>query len=225
MSFNVLILGATGLCGSAILKFAAKEPSFATILTITRREIKDSYDASKVKNVIAKSSDSWADLIPKDVNIMFSGLATTMGEAGKDNFYKVDHDLNVELAKRAKSQGCSTYVLVSSVGANENSSFYYMKTKGEIERDILALNFDKTIILRPGPLIGQRDKDKGFMNGLSAKLGQLLYKTRLQRLLSYPASGEDVAKAGVKLAVDHSRTSKIQIIESKEILELASEAA
>ncbi|SCU88736.1 LANO_0D02938g1_1 [Lachancea nothofagi CBS 11611] len=220
MSFNVLILGATGFCGSTFLKFAAREPSFANVFTITRRELKGSYDTGKVKSVIAKDSDTWADLIPKDVDIMISGLATT--REARD--YKIDHDLNVELAKRAKSQGCSTYVLVSSAGANEKSNFYYMKTKGEVERDILALNFDKTIILRPGPLIGQRD-DKNMLNELSSKLGGLLYKTRFQMLYGYPAYGEDVAKAGVKLALDHSRTSKIQIIESSEILELASDAA
>ncbi|SCU78653.1 LAFA_0A07734g1_1 [Lachancea sp. 'fantastica'] len=221
MSFNALILGATGLCGSAFLKYAVAEPAFSSITTVTRHELQE-FKTEKVKSIVVKDSATWAEQLPENANIMFSGLATTRGEAGsKENFYKLDHNLNLELAKKAKSQGCKTYVLVSSVGADVNSRFFYLKTKGEIENDIIALDFDKTIILRPGPLLGQRHKGKGFFNAAVAKIGAAFYDTSLQGLLSTPVYGDEVGKVGVALALDSSRTDKVQVVESSEILKLA----
>ncbi|SCU98871.1 LAMI_0F16556g1_1 [Lachancea mirantina] len=224
MAVNALIVGATGLCGSAFLKYATVESGFASVTTITRRKPHNS-QAEKVKSIVEKNSASWADMIPNNINVMFSGLATTKGDAGsKENFYKLDHDLNMELAKRAKSLGCETYVLVSSAGADERSHFFYLKTKGEIERDILALGFDKTIILRPGALLGERAESKGFFNSLVANIGGLTYRTGLQGLVGYPVYGDEVGRVGITLALDTSRTEKVQIVESKEILELAAGA-
>ncbi|SCU89871.1 LADA_0F00232g1_1 [Lachancea dasiensis] len=219
MSLNVLIFGATGLCGSSFVKYAVKERALS-VTTISRRKLTVSYEPEKVNSVIEENSENWSHLIPPNTDIVLSGLATTRGEAGKENFYKVDHDLNLALARAAKSQGCTTYVLVSSIGADANSMFFYLKTKGEIERDVLALNFDRTIILRPGPLVGERDKSKGLFNAIVAKLGGLLYKTSLQSLLSYPVYGDDVGKVGIKLALDSTHSEKVQIVESKEILKL-----
>lgn len=220
MSSRALIIGATGLCGSAFVKYAAKDPSFTEIATISRKALNGNYDG-KVRSLILEDSSNWSAAVPENYDILFSGLATTRGEAGKENFYKVDHDMNLQLARSAKEKGYSTYVVVSSTGADENSMFYYMKTKGELERDILALGFERTIILRPGPLLGERTKSKGLLNGLSSKIGSIVYRTKLQSVFGCPVYGDEVAKVGVKLALDTSDTAKIKIVESAEILRLA----
>lgn len=224
MSLNAFILGATGLCGSGFLKVAEKSASFAKITTLTRRELPTQHSA-KVVSIVNKDSETWGTLIPDEVNVFFSGLATTRGQAGsQENFYKIDHDMNVDLAKAAKAKGCNTCVIVSSAGANENSRLFYFRVKGEIERDIIALGFDKTIILRPGPLLGDRGQnDKGFLNAASAKIGSYFYRSRLQGLVGHPVYGDEVAKVGVKLATDLTTTKKVQIVESAEILRLAKE--
>ena len=41
--------------------------------------------------------------------------------------------------KAAKENGSKVCVLVSSMGANASSPFLYMKTKGELEDDIIKL--------------------------------------------------------------------------------------
>lgn len=93
--------------------------------------------------------------------IFFSGLGTTRGAAGSvEKQRKIDYDLNLSLAKAAKASGVKVYVLVSSGSANANSMFAYVKMKGELEDSVKALNFEHTVILRPGLLVGNREETR-----------------------------------------------------------------
>lgn len=51
-------------------------------------------------------------------------------------------------------------MLISAVSASEKSWFFYTKMKGEIERDVIALDFPHTVILRPGVIAGHRDESR-----------------------------------------------------------------
>lgn len=221
---NALVLGATGLCGGSLLRNVNASNKFTEVFTISRRELPST---SQAKSIVEADSSKWVRLFPKEtVNCYFSALGTTRAAAGSaENFYKIDHDLNVEMAKVAKANGCTTMVLVSSVGSNEHSIFPYFRVKGEIERDILALDFDHTIILRPGPLLG-REKSKDAIEGIASKMGGAVYKTPLQCIAGYPVHGEEVGKVGVHLALQaeasDSKSCKVQIISSSEIIDISS---
>lgn len=225
---NTLILGATGLCGSNILKYVQTTNKINEIHTITRSPItQNDNDNEKVINHLEKDNTKWGEIIKEKIGankieIAFSGLATTRATAGgTDNQYKIDHDLNIELAKVLKEQGCKTFVVVSSLGASVDSRFFYMKMKGEIERDLIDLDFDHLIILRPGMLLGERlKKHNGWGTLLGTCIGNLFYRSRLQSLVKYPIQGDDVAKAGVYLALNAK--DKVQIVESGELLDIAS---
>lgn len=88
--------------------------------------------------------------------------------------------MNLELAKAAKESGTKVYVLISSGGADKDSNFAYMKMKGEIEEGVKELGFERTVILRPGLLVGQREDSRpteavfravaGFMGKIHPKL-------------------------------------------------------
>ena len=67
----------------------------------------------------------------------------------KEGFRKVDYDYTVGVAKLAKKNGCKEFHLVSSAGANKDSSLLYTKTKGEAEVAIGELGFEKYSIYRP----------------------------------------------------------------------------
>lgn len=220
---NALVFGATGLCGSAFLRHAAQSPAISKVYAITRSELPEDLKSSKVSSVVNGESDKWSELIPEDTEIFMTGLATTRAAAGGlDKQYKIDHDMNIELAKAAKAKGYKVCVIVSSSGASVDSRLPYFRMKGEIERDILALDFDKTVILRPGVLLGQRYRNfRGFGANVAEKLGGWVYRGKLQSLLSYPIYGDEVGKVGVQLATDTSKKDKVQIIGAKELLELS----
>jgi len=52
------------------------------------------------------------------------------------------------------------YVLISTSGANAASRLAYGKMKGELEESVKALDFEHTVILRPGLIVGNRDESR-----------------------------------------------------------------
>jgi uncharacterized protein YbjT (DUF2867 family) len=50
--------------------------------------------------------------------------------------------------------------LVSAIGAAVSSKIFYNRLKGEIEKDVLQLNFPTTLIYQPAMLIGKRSESR-----------------------------------------------------------------
>jgi uncharacterized protein YbjT (DUF2867 family) len=80
-----------------------------------------------------------------------------MKQAGSQGaFHKVDFEYPLEIAKMARKLGGRQYLLVTALGANKKSSFYYNRVKGEIEEAIVELGFESYYIFRPSFLDGNR---------------------------------------------------------------------
>lgn len=205
---SAFILGSTGLVGSHILAAANKSSLFKSVLTISRRLPKVS--GEKVRSIVEKDSTKWGEAISKDakgVDVFFSAFGTTIKAAGSaENFVETDYGINYAAAKAAKEAGVSTYVLISSGGSSANSRFLYLKTKGRLEDDIIALEFPETIILRPGILVGDRESSRLF-DSTVGRVVSLVRGTPLS-FLGYPVTGEDLGKYVVKLANERPATVK-----------------
>ncbi|OAX82571.1 hypothetical protein ACJ72_03076 [Emergomyces africanus] len=134
--------------------------------------------------------------------IFFSTLATTRANAGGLAAQRaLEHDANLELARAAKEAGAKVYVLVSAVGANASSRFPYLKLKGDIEESILALGFERTVILRPQMIDGQREERRlveGVVRGIARVAGSVS-KPWLKDWWSQDA--EEIARAAVSAGV------------------------
>ena len=80
------------------------------------------------------------------------------------------------MARAARDAGTKVYVLISSANANKASNIAYSRMKGEIEEDVKVMGFDKTVILRPGLIAGQREESRPleaaarFIAGTAGKL-------------------------------------------------------
>ncbi|KKK25887.1 NAD dependent epimerase/dehydratase family protein [Aspergillus rambellii] len=160
---NVALIGCTGMVGSHILASLLASPAVARVDTISRRtpQVAATAPHTKLTTFVSGDTEKWASqlssLTPAP-SIFISSFATTRGAAGGfDNQYKVEHGLNIEMAKAARDAGTKVYVLISSSGASTSSTFAYTRMKGEIEEDVKALGFERTVILRPGLIAGQRD--------------------------------------------------------------------
>ncbi|KAK9316121.1 hypothetical protein V1522DRAFT_37386 [Lipomyces starkeyi] len=223
---TLAIVGATGLVGSNFLALSrtAELPGISAIVAITRRPVKESLTTggtNKVSNVV--TTDIPAS-IPPTTKILFSGLGTTKAAAGGfDNQYKIDHDLNLAMAKAAKAVGGSTYVLVSSTGASVDSRFAYTRMKGELDRDVEAIGFERTIILRPALILGKREDGHAFLEGAAQGVLNFLKKVpfvgNAANLMG--ADAEDIAKAALKAI--QKGGSGVDIYGNEAILKLAKE--
>ena len=87
-------------------------------------------------------------------DVLISALGTTIKKAGsKDEFMKIDHDLPLEISRIAQEEGCSTMILISSIGANSKSNIFYSRVKGLLEESLEAIGFEEFHILRPSLLL------------------------------------------------------------------------
>lgn len=225
---SCMIFGTTGLCGKEILKSAEKLTAFGNIVSVTRRPFDTS--SAKVEQVVEKESSRYKYIISeRRPNVVFSSLATTRGAAGSAQaFVDIDYGINIDIARAAKDAGTHTFVLVSSVGADANSMFLYLKTKGRLEDAVLDLKFPRTIILRPGPLLGERDKSKGFLNDLSASVFKLLHGNFIGRNVVHPIYGSEVGKVAVHLALTPLVSTEepiVKIVSALDLLTLSNSIA
>lgn len=175
-------------------------------------------DSDKLKKIISTETSEWPASFPQSADIMFSGIATTKAAAGSIEKQRViDHDLQIQLAKEALAKGCKTFILVSSAMASSSSMIAYSKMKGEIEEAIIDLKFDKTIILRPGPLLGERDtKFSGFGASFIDKVMPCFHRSFAQSIAKYPVYGYEVSECALKLA--QNLPAGVHIVESDRII-------
>jgi uncharacterized protein YbjT (DUF2867 family) len=66
----------------------------------------------------------------------------------------------LDFAIAAKAAGVPQFVVVTAVGANNRSSVFYSRVKGEVEQDLKALKFARLDIIRPGLLMGDRQENR-----------------------------------------------------------------
>ncbi len=157
---KITVIGSTGLIGHQVLSLAAADESM-DVTAITRREISSLKDRAHIKQVIHnfEALDDLQGALTTDVFVCC--LGTTIKTAGsRERFYAVDHDIPLTLAKLAKEQGCGNMILVSSVGADASSKIFYSRVKGELEADLIKLDFDSLHILRPSMLLGERQESR-----------------------------------------------------------------
>lgn len=192
------IAGSTGFIGKHLINLLKEDESFTQIDVVSRRPI----DLSEKFNVLV--NQDIAKQTFDSIDVAFCALGTTIKTAGsQEAFYHVDHNLVIDFAKNAKAAGAKTFVLVSSVGADARSSTFYLKVKGETERDLEAIGFDSLIILRPSMLMGER-KEFRFGELIGKGLMTVFNPLMVGPMAKYRGiQGKTVAKAMLRLSKEN----------------------
>jgi uncharacterized protein YbjT (DUF2867 family) len=214
------VFGATGFIGSHLLRELLANPDYERVIAVTRKPLALSH--TKLTTLIGDLA-SLPALKPQLVaDEVFIALGTTRKHTPDEaEYYKIDHDYPVRAADIAKTNGARSVFLVTAVGANAGSGVFYIRTKGEVERDILALDFDHTHIFRPSMILGQRDEYRPRERLLIAAWGAL------NPLLMGPAdryrglTGEEIARAMANAA--QYEAGKVRIYHWKEMAALLRE--
>lgn len=154
---TALVLGATGLVGGELVKLLVERPDVAQVIALVRRAPAFSHPKLTAQILDFDRPDSWQ--LAGDV--LYSALGTTRKQAGsKEAQYQVDYTYQLEVARAAAAAGVSTYALCSSSGADASSMTFYMRMKGELDRDVQQLSFARIRIARPGMLEGARTVER-----------------------------------------------------------------
>ncbi|RPF72847.1 NAD-dependent epimerase/dehydratase family protein [Aurantiacibacter spongiae] len=204
---RVLLVGATGLVGRAILTRSIDLPKIR-LQALARREIPLPRGA-RMELVLADAEDWPAIIATLQPDAVICALGTTRTKAGsREAFRAVDHDLVMDVANAAKANEATHFVMVSAAGADAASRNFYLRTKGETEEAVRALKFSRLDILRPGLLRGRRAGDRRPLESLAqlaAPIVDPFLRGGRARYRSIPT--ETVAKAALQGASAKARGS------------------
>jgi uncharacterized protein YbjT (DUF2867 family) len=153
----LLLVGATGLVGAAVIAATASHPE-VRLAALARREAVLPPGA-RLEMLVADPADWAAAIARARPDVVAIALGTTIAAQGGDRqaFRRVDHDLVLDVARAARAAGTRQVILVSSVGADPAARNFYLSVKGETEAALGRLNFPRLDILRPGLLRGRRE--------------------------------------------------------------------
>lgn len=215
---NILLFGSTGLVGNEVRReIAALSPSHQVMLVV-RKKLNDLMPhETQIVSDLVSHDELKHKLMDFKPEAAFCCIGTTMKKAGsKEAFFLVDHTLIFNAAKASYLAGVKSFGLISSSGAHIQSSFYYLKVKGQMEKALISLGFSRLVILRPGVLLGQRTKSHP-METLSQNLAPLMAKIMIGPFKKYrPIKATTVASALVRHTI--TKGGKVQIIESQNII-------
>jgi uncharacterized protein YbjT (DUF2867 family) len=167
MQKSVVILGATGLVGSALVEEFIADQQVAEIRILTRRAL--TYSSEKIQVIqtdLSKPEPSVFD----NATALYCCIGTTRKKTPNQTLYKaIDYGMTLAGAQVAKNKGVAEVHLISAIGADVNSRIFYSRLKGEIERDLIDMNFERTLIYQPSLLIGPRSEKR-----IGEKIAQVL---------------------------------------------------
>jgi uncharacterized protein YbjT (DUF2867 family) len=193
MQKKVAILGASGLIGNQLLNLLIKDQEITQIIVLNRSALQ--YSDPKILQHTGQLQQINSEML-EGIDALYCCIGTTRKKSPDQNVYRsIDYGITLQIANTAKNAGIPEVHLISAMGANLQSRIFYNRLKAEIERDLLLLQFNRTLIYQPALLIGARtEKRTGekFAQWISPLLDLLLFG-KARRFHSIQA--QDLAKA------------------------------
>ncbi|KGG52374.1 oxidoreductase htatip2 [Mitosporidium daphniae] len=230
---KAIVIGATGQIGrqlvSALLRCPQLKESRVSAIVRNLPEDPQSFFDATDESISRLSLRVVSDFNTFDFSTIFdcpdkfthafSTLGTTLKQSpNAADYYRVDHDFPVKFASAARAGGVPFFGIVTSMNSCSSSSFAYLKLKGDVEKDVIALDFPSLVILRPGFLFAEKLRDTApWFEALTHKLFYPVVEFFFP--MKYTVHIEDAAKTMLYSAIQ--ATPGLKIIENKEIVQMA----
>ena len=151
--FAVLLAGATGLLGRALLAELLADRATSAVHALVRRA-----SGPTTEPRLQWLTVDYAALpaLPA-ARHAYCALGTTIKVArSQAAFRRVDLDAVLAFARAALAAGVQRLAVVSALGADARSTVFYNRVKGEAEQALQGLGFEKIVVARPSLLVGDR---------------------------------------------------------------------
>jgi uncharacterized protein YbjT (DUF2867 family) len=161
MGYKAIIVGASGLIGGKLLKELLNHAEYDEVLVLVRKELPVQH--KKLVQLVIDFNELPKYAASLTGHAVFSCLGTTKANTPDASQYrKIDHDYPLEIARLAKANGVKQFHVVSAIGANAQSSTFYLKLKGELEESLKTIGIESLHIYQPSMLYGGREEKRAF---------------------------------------------------------------
>lgn len=165
MSKTAIILGATGLTGGLLTELLIHDPIYSKIKLFTRKPT--GFSNPKIEDIqcdLLKLEEVKDQFIG---DVVFCCIGTTKAKTPDQTLYhKIDYGIPITAAQLAKENKIDTFMVISSIGTSDKSPFFYVRTKGEMERDVLKIGVPNTYIMKPAFINGRPNENRKGENRL-----------------------------------------------------------
>lgn len=159
MPGKAIVLGASGLIGSNLVRVLIRDKSFDEVVLLVRKKLDISSSIVRQKIINFDLIEEYQDELYG--NVIFSCPGTTRSQVSDYQEYrKIDFDYPKKIAEVAAKHGVEQFHVISSIGANKNSFSSYLKLKGELEEALKNIPFKSLHIYRPSFITGERAKER-----------------------------------------------------------------
>lgn len=217
---RVVMLGATGAVGQQALAALIHGTEAVQVTTLGRRPVDLPAYARLVQHRIdIHDPSSYAGyLVGQQVAICTLGVGQP-SQMSKAEFTRVDKDAVLAFAQACRKAGVNHFELLSSVGVDSRSRSFYLRTKGELQEALQALDFERLSLFQPSMILTPTNR-YGWSQALTlavwSKLDGLL-RGRLRRF-----RGIEVEELGRAMAVNASNEgSGLEILQWPDFKRLA----
>ncbi|RXK62673.1 NAD-dependent epimerase/dehydratase family protein [Lacibacter luteus] len=154
---TAVVIGATGLVGSALVEQLLNDDAFSRVRILVRRAVNLQHPKLEICITDFSNYEHYQQQLGTG-DCIFCCIGTTMAQVKGDKvlYRSIDFDIPVNAARFGKAAGFQQYLLVSAIGANSRSRFFYTRLKGEVEEVIATFGFNSFHIFRPSFLMGNR---------------------------------------------------------------------
>ncbi len=157
MKRTALLAGASGLVGGFCLKELLEDPGYSHVTVLVRSPL--GLQHPKLTELVLDFDHLKHALKSVQVDDVFCALGTTRKKSPTPEAYrKIDFDYVVRLAQAAHKNKARQFLVVSSLGANPNSSIPYTRLKGEMEKAVGEVPFEALHIFQPSFITGESDR-------------------------------------------------------------------
>ena len=216
---RIAVIGATGLVGRLLADRLCAWSEPPEIHALLRRP--SGRTAPEWHEHVAPGENWPAIVAGLRPELAISALGTTMRQAGSEAAFRiVDHDMVLAFARATAAAGASRMMTVSSVGADAGSSNFYLRLKGEVDRELATLGFARLDVFRPGLLRGPRGTDRRLGERIGILMSPIVNRL-LPRRRDRFAAIDAATVAGAMAAVAGAREEGVFVHENKAIRRLA----
>lgn len=164
---SVVIIGASGAVGGAVLQSLSPSPELGALTLLGRRRIEAPPHAAQ-HVVDLGTAASYAHLLPGHNAAVCTVGVGEPSKVDRATFVRIDQHIPLRFAQACKAAGIRHFSLLSSVGVSPSSTSFHLRCKGELEEELKALQFERLSLFHPSMILTPQNR-YGFSQGIALR--------------------------------------------------------